>query len=125
MASGEPVPVPLHRMRLWKRRFNQSSYLALQLAKLSARPCRIDLLARVKATRSQVGLDNATRQKNVKDAFRADQHWIAGRKILLIDDVMTTGATAGACAMALKDAGARKVDVLTFALVLEPKRFHI
>lgn len=119
------VPVPLHRWRLWSRRFNQSAYLGLKLAKLSAKPCRTDLLVRVKATRPQVGLDNKARQKNVRNAFTVDQAQTAGRRILLIDDVMTTGATAGACAAALKEAGAKHVDVLTFALVLEPKRIHI
>ena len=60
-----------------------------------------------------------------KGAFQVVQSQIAGRNIVLVDDVLTTGATAGACAQVLKDAGAARVDVLTFALVLEPKRFHI
>lgn len=119
------LPVPLHRAKLWARRFNQSAYLATQLAKHSGKRCVVDILLRIKATTSQVGLDNKERQKNVKGAFQVVQAQIAGRNIVLVDDVLTTGATAGACAQVLKDAGAARVDVLTFALVLEPKRFHI
>lgn len=122
------VPVPLHPLKLWRRRFNQSSYLALWLAHHAGKLCRTDLLARVKASRPQVGLDAHERRKNVRGAFKVTPGGassIAARKILLIDDVMTTGATAGACAGALRAAGAAQVDVLTFALVLEPRRFHI
>lgn len=122
------VPVPLHRWRLWRRRFNQSAYLAQRLAVACAKPYRPDLLVRIKATRSQVGLDHAARQKNVGKAFAVapgGAAQLAGRKILLIDDVRTTGATAAACARALKAAGAARVDLLTFALVLEPSRLHI
>jgi predicted amidophosphoribosyltransferase len=75
-----------------------------------------------------VGLDHEARRKNVRRAFRLSAEGageVAGRRVLLVDDVMTTGATAGACAEALKAAGAAHVDVLVFALVLEPKRFHI
>lgn len=118
------VPVPLHRLRLWQRRFNQSGYLAQRLG----RPCRNDILTRIKATRPQVGLDSAERRRNLHGAFRveaAGQALITGRKILLVDDVLTTGSTASACAKVLKQAGAAHVDVLTFALVLEPARFHI
>jgi ComF family protein len=122
------VPVPLHRFRLWQRRFNQSGYLALRLAKLSGKAWSGDSLLRVKATRSQVGLDADERRRNMKGAFQVtpDRHaHIAGRRILLVDDVLTTGATAGACARVLKAAGATQVDVLTFALVLTPARLHI
>lgn len=122
------VPVPLHRWRLWWRRFNQSAFLAQHLAEAAGKPYRPNLLERVRATRSQVGLDHEARRKNVRRAFRLAAEAaaeVAGRRILLVDDVMTTGATAGACAEALKAAGAAKVNVLSFALVLEPKRFHI
>jgi ComF family protein len=122
------VPVPLHRLRLWHRRFNQSGYLAQHLAVSLGKPWQSDLLTRVKATRPQVGLDSAMRRKNLKGAFRvAPEHRavIAGRKILLIDDVLTTRATSGACAQALKQAGAARVGVLVFALVFEPARLHI
>lgn len=122
------VPVPLHRLRLWQRRFNQAAYLALKLAEQSGKPCLTDVLERQRATRSQVGLDAAARQKNVRRAFAVNadtRHDIGGRRVLLVDDVRTTGATANACAETLLKGGASAVDVLTFALVLEPARLHI
>ncbi len=122
------IPVPLHRLRLWQRRFNQSSYLAQRLAERAGKAWRADILTRVKATRPQVGLDGAARRRNLKGAFRVaaqQESFIAGRKILLIDDVLTTGATSSACVQALNKAGAAQVDVLVFALVLEPARLHI
>jgi ComF family protein len=118
------VPVPLHRLRLWRRRFNQSAFLAHNIAKASAIPCRTDLLLRVKRTRSQVGLHETERRKNVARAFAVPGD-VAGKNILLVDDVMTTGATASACATALRKAGAMRVDVLCFALVLQATRLHI
>lgn len=122
------VPVPLHRWRLWQRRFNQAAFLAQQIAKGSGRPVEFDALQRARYSRSQVGLKAEERRRNVARAFAVAPEGIgalAGRKVLLIDDVMTTGATAASCATALKKAGAAQVDVLTFALVLEPKRPHI
>lgn len=122
------VPVPLHWLRLWQRRFNQSALLAQQVARLSGRPWRHDLLVRGRRTRAQVGLDQEGRRKNVRNAFlvppdKARQ--VAGRSILLVDDVRTTGATAEACALALKAAGAARVGLLTFALVPLPAKPHI
>jgi len=122
------IPVPLHRFRLWQRRFNQSALLAQRLC--ADRPDRFQplYLARSRSTRPQVGLDHEARRKNVHNAFMvpaAYQRKVAGRHILLIDDVMTTGATASACTRALQQAGASDVDILTFALVLEPRRLHI
>ena len=86
------------------------------------------MLLRTKASRSQVGLSFDERRKNVAKVFQVTPEGfghIAGRRILLVDDVLTTGATAGSCAAVLKKAGAAHVDVLTFALVLEPRRPHI
>ena len=126
--TGLIVPVPLHRRRLWTRRFNQSAYLALRLSEQAGKPFRGDILLRVKATPPQVGLDSKARQKNVKGAFavaQARRALVDGKKILLVDDVLTTGATVGACARALREAGAAQIDVLTFALVLAPLRLHI
>jgi ComF family protein len=121
------LPVPLFRWRLWKRRFNQAAVLAHELARTSGRPWRADLLLRQRATRSQVGLNVTERRRNVRGAFvlapgRAVE--VAGRSVLLIDDVRTTGATLEACAEVVRQAGAARVDVLTFALVLEPARLH-
>ena len=122
------LPVPLHRSRLWKRRFNQSAFLAKPIAAVAAKTYATDILLRVLPTRQQVGLNAAARHKNVKKAFVVPfekQALIAGKTILLVDDVRTTGATLAACATALKNAGAVRVYVLCFALVKEPLRLHI
>jgi ComF family protein len=122
------VPVPLHRWRLWGRRFNQSGFLALQLARHAGKPYRPELLQRAKRTTSQVGLDREARRRNVRGAFVVDPEKaseIAGKAVLLVDDVRTTGATAEACAVTLKKAGARTVGLLSFALVPGPARGHI
>ena len=122
------LPVPLHRFRLWQRRFNQSAFLAQQLSRLSGRPWRHDVLLRARRTRAQVGLDEAERRKNVRDAFLIRPECmaaVAGRRVLLVDDVRTTGATAEACAETLKKAGAARVGLLSFALVPHPARPHI
>lgn len=115
------VPVPLHRMRLWRRRFNQAALLGAQVSR-GGPPCVPALLDRVKRTRSQVGLTRAGRAENLQGAFRASEAArarLAGKRVLLVDDVMTTGATANAAARALMRGGARAVDVLTFALVVD------
>lgn len=122
------VPVPLYRWRLWKRRFNQSTYLAQAIARGAGKPYRPQLLIRQRPTRSQVGLSEAERRKNVKGAFAVTPEaarLIEGKRVLLVDDVRTTGATLEASAATLRGAGATAVDVLTFALVLEPARIHI
>ena len=114
------VPVPLHRWRLWRRRFNQAALLAQGIAALTDLPADTRTLVRAKATRSQVGLSRAARARNLQGAFRvpkAARPGLQGRRILLIDDVTTTGATANAASRALLRAGAASVDVLTFALV--------
>ncbi|MCJ2080239.1 ComF family protein [Methylobacterium sp. J-090] len=114
------VPVPLHRWRLWRRRFNQAALLAQGIADLKGVPTQPRTLARVKATRSQVGLSRAARARNLQGAFRvpdAARPGLQGRRVLLIDDVATTGATANAASRALLRAGAASVDLLTFALV--------
>jgi ComF family protein len=122
------VPVPLHRKRLWQRRFNQAAFLAQRLAQAGGKPWAHDVLLRIEATTSQVGLDAAARRKNVRRAFDVSlekRPVVDGKRVLLVDDVRTTGATANACATALKKAGAAQVLLLTFALVLEPARLHI
>ena len=115
------VPVPLHRSRLWWRRFNQAMALAGALSRTSGVRCDPFLLARVKRTRSQVGLTKTQRGDNLQGAFRvpadAKPH-LAGKRVVLVDDVVTTGATANACSRALLRAGAESVDVLSFARVV-------
>jgi ComF family protein len=111
------VPMPLHWRRRWKRGFNQSEILARLVAKDRVIPM-IDAVKRVRATATQAGLTNSKRRKNVAGAFRVvRKSRIEGKRILLIDDVMTTGSTAAACASALKRAGARSITLLTLARV--------
>lgn len=117
------VPVPLHRWRLWRRRFNQAALLARPLARGAGLPYEPRVLARVRATRPQVGLSRAGRAENLQGAFRVPPErrgGLQGRRVLLVDDVTTTGATANAAARALMRGGAAAVDLLTFALVAEP-----
>jgi ComF family protein len=111
------VPVPLHWRRRWQRGFNQSALLAAAIARRYGIPVR-GWLCRTRATPTQAGLTNARRRSNVTGAFRVGRRArVSGRRILLVDDVMTTGATAGACAAALKRAGAKYVALLTLARV--------
>ncbi|HMN85673.1 MAG TPA: ComF family protein, partial [Bauldia sp.] len=119
------VPVPLHRRRLWWRKFNQSAALADGVASAAGRRFAPSALVRVKATRQQVGLSGAERDRNVAGAFRVNpdaRGEIAGRRVLLVDDVYTTGATVKAATRALLRSGASAVDVLVFARVVRPGR---
>jgi ComF family protein len=117
------IPVPLHRLRLWKRRFNQAAFLAKKIKPEIYNP---HLLNRIRATPQQVGLDANARRKNMRNAFAVtDKAKIENKCVLLIDDVRTTGATISACVAALKKAGAGNVNVLTFALVNAPFKPHI
>jgi ComF family protein len=115
------VPVPLHRRRYFERRYNQSAELGRAIAAGAGLPFEPGAVLRVKATRRQVGLGARERQENVRAAFAvpdAARKLVAGRRVLLVDDVYTTGATAGAATSALLKAGAAGVDVLTFARAL-------
>ena len=113
------VPVPLHPIRLWRRRFNQAAALAREVARVSRVACDLEALRRVKATRSQVGLTRAQRAENMQGAFRAAPDAdLKGRKVVLVDDVLTSGATLNAASRALLRAGAEQVDVLVFARVV-------
>jgi ComF family protein len=116
------VPVPLTRGRLWSRRFNQSAILAQEVERLSGVEMRPQALRRTRRTQPQVGLTRPQRLKNVSGAFGvAARHRpaIANARVVLIDDVITSGATARACARALKRAGAHRVDVLALAMATD------
>ena len=119
------VPVPLHRWKLWRRRYNQAAVVAEGLSRLVGRPHDPLLLEKRRATKSQGEMPSAkARRRNVLNAFRVLPEKVArvrGRNILLIDDVFTTGATLNACARALKRAGAARVDALTLARVVRPQ----
>jgi len=122
------VPVPLHRTRLFSRRYNQAAEIARALARLHSRPYRPELLTRARDTSSQGGRSARGRRTNVQGAFRvppAAQRRIAGKRVLVIDDVLTTGATAEACAKALLRAGAFSVDLAVVARVREAPHLAI
>jgi ComF family protein len=114
------IPVPLHRGRLFQRQFNQAAEIARGLARLRDRPYLPDALVRRRATESQGGKSGSGRRRNVAGAFVVPEgraHQVAGRNILLVDDVLTTGATAQGCARALLAAGAARVDLAVVARV--------
>jgi ComF family protein len=118
------VPVPLHYLRLVRRGFNQSVWLAAALRRTSGVRVSVDALKRVRATPIQGGLTADGRRRNVQGAFRvrnSRRKLVAGKRILLVDDVFTTGATAEACARELRRAGAVCVDVLTLTRVAGPR----
>lgn len=115
------VPAPMHRLRLASRRHNQAALLAAALSRETGVPAAMQALERVKATPPQVGLSRTQRSANLQGAFRpsADGRMtILDRRIVLVDDVMTSGATANAASRALLRAGAKSLDVLTFARVV-------
>jgi len=132
LRAGEPllrradllVPVPLHRRRLFRRRYNQAALLAVALSNLTGVPTARDLLVRHRATVSLGDKSAAERAEEVAGAFalrpgRREQ--LAGRSVVLVDDVMTSGATANACAAVLLEGGAHHVDVLVAARVPDPR----
>jgi ComF family protein len=122
------VPVPLHWRRLWARRFNQSAMLAAAISGQTGVPVAAGALKRVKPTTQQVGLSRTERAANVQGAFRVPGDGtgaVTGRRLVLIDDVLTSGATVDGCVRALLRAGAANVDVLVFARVAEPARTSI
>jgi ComF family protein len=125
LAAGDLlVPVPLHRARLRHRGYNQSALLAKQLSRLSRIPTLLDALERTSPTPPLGTLDAAARRAALRGTIRlrpARRQAVTGRRIVLIDDVMTSGATANACAQALRHAGAARVDVAVVARVPNPE----
>ena len=122
------VPVPLHWRRLWTRRCNQSALLAKAISAECGVPVVEAALKRVKSTAQQVGLTQTQRAENVQGAFRVPTEGraeAAGKRLVLIDDVLTSGATADACARALLRGGAKSVDVVVFARVVDAVRAPI
>ena len=128
VASADLVaPVPLHWRRLLVRRYNQAALLARIVVRTAAPRNELhlapDLLRRRRWTGSQAGLKATERRRNVREAFDIHPKWqpqVAGKTVLLVDDVLTTGATVEACTRALERAGAKGVDVLTLARVVRP-----
>ncbi len=122
------VPVPLHWRRYWARRFNQSALLAATVCAASGVPVAAGALKRVKPTPQQVGLSRSERAANVQGAFRVPPEGkvlVKGRRLVVVDDVLTSGATVEGCARALLRAGAANVDFLVFARVAEAVRTSI
>ncbi|ANU08019.1 ComF family protein [Paraurantiacibacter namhicola] len=116
------VPVPLHRWRLWKRGFNQSALIARELAKIAPVTPLLDGLQRTRQTPSLGGLGRTQRRKTLAGAIRVTprrRDAVKGAQVLLVDDVMTSGATSDACVKALKKAGAAKVVIGCFSRVLD------
>jgi ComF family protein len=116
------VPVPLHRWRLWRRGFNQSALLAREVAKLRGQPVLVDALVRRKPTPTLGGLGRTARARALSGAIAVNSRQaakLAGAQVVLVDDVMTSGATSDACVRALKRAGAERVVIACFARVLD------
>ncbi|MEJ0009399.1 MAG: ComF family protein [Alphaproteobacteria bacterium] len=112
------VPVPLHWRRLLKRKYNQAALLAYALAEGAGKPCRLDLLRRAVPTKPQMRLDRKSRLTNVRHAFALSAlapAQLKGKRVLLVDDVVTTGATVDVCAKLLRQGGAARVSVLALA----------
>ena len=116
------VPVPLHRWRLWRRGFNQAALLAREIARIKGMRVEVDALLRIKATPSLGGLGSKARARAMAGAIAVNPKrasLLRGASVMLVDDVLTSGATSHACVAALKRAGAKRVAIACFARVLD------
>ena len=121
------APVPLHRWRLWRRGFNQAAILAHEIARTRGGALAVDILVRRKATPSLGGLGAKARARAMTGAIAMSPKWsskLGGASIVLVDDVLTSGATSDACVAALKEAGAEKVVIACFARVMDESLPH-
>lgn len=115
------LPVPLHRWRLWNRGFNQSALIAKELSRRVGIPSDSTALVRSRSTPPLKGMSLSQRRRAVGGAFKvASTEAVSGKTVILVDDVLTTGSTADACARALRKAGAKRIELLTWARVIRP-----
>lgn len=119
------LPVPLHRRRLLWRRFNQSAELCRHIGELSGQSMALEAVSRIRPTRQQIGLTRAGRKRNLRGAFAvpdSQKHRLKGRAVVIVDDVLNTGAMVEAMARILRRAGAAPINVVTAARVVLPER---